>query len=115
MTQSMEDRLSALHRLDEERTHGKMKFSIDADNPVIVAGNGVHYAIGARHQFVFNAIPDMLKLADEQAALIDEMRQSLDYLLRETVDQDLKHGITLTEGEEDARQRALAVIAKVAA
>jgi hypothetical protein len=115
MTQSMKDRLSAFHRLDEDRTRGKMKFSIDADHPVIVADNGVHYAIGARHQFVFNAIPAMLKLADEQASLIDEMRESLDYLLQQTVDQDLKHGITLTEGEEDARQRALAVIARAAA
>jgi CRISPR/Cas system CSM-associated protein Csm2 small subunit len=44
-----------------------------------------------------------------------ELVETLDYLLQQTVDQDLKHGISLTEGEEDARQRALAIIAKVAA
>ncbi len=50
----------------------------------------------------------------QPVTLLDEMRQALDYLLQQTVDQDLKYGITLTEGEEDARQRALAVIAKAA-
>lgn len=45
----------------------------------------------------------------------DELLAALDYLLQQTVDQDLKHGISLTEGEEEARQRALAIIAKVAA
>lgn len=44
-----------------------------------------------------------------------ELLEALDYLLEQTVDQDLKHGITLTEGEEDARKRALTVIARVAA
>jgi hypothetical protein len=41
-----------------------------------------------------------------------ELLEALDYLLEQTVDQDLKYGIELSEGEEDARQRALAVIAK---
>ena len=45
----------------------------------------------------------------------EELLAALDYLLQQTVDQDLKYGIALSEGEEDARQRALAVIAKVAA
>jgi hypothetical protein len=39
----------------------------------------------------------------------------LDYLLAQTVDQDLKYGIGLTEGEEDARAKALAAIAKASA
>ena len=42
----------------------------------------------------------------------DDLREALDYLLQQTIDQDLKHGITLTEGEEDARAKALAAIAK---
>ena len=36
---------------------------------------------------------------------------ALNYLLEQTVDQDLAHGITLTEGEADARQQALAIFA----
>jgi hypothetical protein len=47
--------------------------------------------------------------------ILTEAIAALDYLLQQTIDQDLKHGITLTEGEEDARRRALAVIAKVTA
>jgi hypothetical protein len=38
--------------------------------------------------------------------------EALDYLLTQTVDQDLKYGIGLTEGEEDARKQALAAITK---
>jgi hypothetical protein len=40
-------------------------------------------------------------------ALLD----ALHYLLEQTVDQDLTHGIELTEGEQDARLQALAAIA----
>lgn len=43
---------------------------------------------------------------------VAEYREALDYLLEQTVDQDLKYGITLSEGEEHARAKALAVIAK---
>lgn len=43
-----------------------------------------------------------------------ELRNALDYLLAQTVDQDLNHGIELSEGEEDARAQSLAVIAKCA-
>jgi hypothetical protein len=42
-----------------------------------------------------------------------ELVEALDYLLEQTVDMDLKYGIELSEGEEDARARALAIIAKV--
>jgi hypothetical protein len=38
--------------------------------------------------------------------------KALDYLLEQTVDMDLKHGIGLTEGEEEARAKALAAIAQ---
>lgn len=37
---------------------------------------------------------------------------ALDYLLAQTVDMDMAHGIGLTEGEEEARQRALAALAE---
>lgn len=44
---------------------------------------------------------------------IAELFDALDYLLAQTVDMDLKHGITLTEGEEEARAKSLAIIAKL--
>jgi len=40
--------------------------------------------------------------------------KALNYLLEQTVDHDLKYGITLSEGEADARQQALAAIARSA-
>jgi hypothetical protein len=54
------------------------------------------------------AAPDVQELP----AIAHELLSSLDYLLEQTVDMDLKYGIGLTEGEEDARAKALAVIAK---
>jgi hypothetical protein len=42
----------------------------------------------------------------------DRLVEALDYLLEQTVDQDLKYGIGLSEGEEDARAKALAIIAE---
>ena len=41
-----------------------------------------------------------------------KLLEALDHLLAETVDMDLKYGITLSEGEEDARARALSAIAE---
>ena len=41
-----------------------------------------------------------------------EFAEALDRLLKETVDQDLAFGIELTEGEQKAREMALAVFAK---
>lgn len=42
-----------------------------------------------------------------------KLLEALDCLLEQTVDMDLKHGIGLSEGEEDARAKALAAIAEV--
>lgn len=44
-----------------------------------------------------------------------ELLESLDYLLRETVDKDLEYGIELTEGEHQARDKALEIIARATA
>jgi len=38
---------------------------------------------------------------------------ALHYLLEQSVDMDLKHGITLSEGEQYAREKALAVFAHI--
>jgi hypothetical protein len=45
-------------------------------------------------------------------AAAPELLEALGYLLEQTVDMDLKYGIGLSEGEEDARVKALAAIAK---
>ncbi len=45
-------------------------------------------------------------------AAAPELLEALDYLLEQTIDMDLKYGIVLTEGEEEARNQALTVIAK---
>lgn len=39
------------------------------------------------------------------------LREALDYLLQQTVDQDLKYGIVLSEEEDAARKQAQAVMA----
>ena len=57
-------------------------------------------------------LPKRCSLQDELSSL--RLLEALDYLLQQTVDMDLKHGITLSEGEKDARQKALAVIAEAA-
>ena len=41
-----------------------------------------------------------------------ELADALEYLLGQTVNMDLAHGIGLTEGEADARERALAILAE---
>src|SRR5258707_11879034 len=43
-----------------------------------------------------------------------KLLETLDDLLTRTVDMDLKYGITLSEGEEDARALALSAIAAAA-
>jgi hypothetical protein len=45
-------------------------------------------------------------------AAAPEFLAALDVLLRCTVDMDLAYGITLTEGEDEARRQALAAIEK---
>ena len=45
-------------------------------------------------------------------AAAPKLLEALDYLLEQTIDQDLKYGIGLSEGEEDARVKALGAIAE---
>jgi hypothetical protein len=45
------------------------------------------------------------------SGIVSELVEALHYLLQQTIDMDLKHGITLSEGEADARAKALAAIA----
>ena len=57
-------------------------------------------------------VPEELKLIRELRAQRDELRDALDYLLTQTVDQDLKYGLTLSEGETEARDKAIIAIAR---
>ncbi len=41
-----------------------------------------------------------------------KLLDALNYLLEQTVDMDLEYGVALTEGEQDARNKALATIAE---
>lgn len=45
-------------------------------------------------------------------AAAPELLSALEYLLEQTVDMDLTYGIALSEGEADARQKALDAIVK---
>ena len=75
--------------------------------PLVHAANA--FDCSAR-KFGINAAGFAERMADGGLA---ELVETLDYLLTQTVDMDLKYGFTLSEGEADARARALAIIAKV--
>ena len=50
--------------------------------------------------------------AMQMMATAPKLLEALDYLLAQTVDMDLEHGIALSEGEQDARANALSAIAE---
>ena len=76
------------------------------------------YAIGNR--LVTGSSPDSANVEPTEEALANallwagasDLLEALNYLLAQTVDQDLSHGIELTEGEQDARIKALAAIGR---
>jgi hypothetical protein len=51
-------------------------------------------------------------LPPDPEGIIADLLAALHYLLEQTVDADMKYGIELTEGETEAREMALAAIAK---
>jgi hypothetical protein len=87
---------------------------------------GASIAICNKHQGVLAIIEPLNEADDEATAVRDEcdyanaslmaaaplLLEALDYLLAQTVDMDLKYGITPSEGEEDARMKALDAIAQ---
>lgn len=78
-----------------------------ADAILRAAGSGLrHYSMPKTREAILSAAQDGLNAA--RTGLLE----ALDYLLEQTIDQDLKYGIALTEGEKDARQKALAAIAE---
>lgn len=50
-------------------------------------------------------------LVDQALDMEFELAEALEYLLEQTVGQDMKYGIRLSKGEADARTKALAAIA----
>ena len=54
----------------------------------------------------------MSNLPPDPEGIIADLLAALHYLLEQTVDADMKYGIELTEGETEAREMALAAIAK---
>lgn len=52
---------------------------------------------------------------ERQRKATSELLDALNYLLEQTVEMDLKYGIGLSEGEEEARAKALAAIANATA
>jgi len=89
-----------------------------SENPGVYGGEK-HFAIIADHQTSNGQIlADVETLPEAKAnatlmAAAPELLNALENLLRQTVDMDLAHGIGLTEGEQEARQKALAAIARV--
>ncbi len=61
-------------------------------------------------EFAHSRVIDFPEGRLRQAA--PKLADALDYLLGQTVDMDLEYGIGLTEGEADARERALAALAE---
>jgi hypothetical protein len=83
------------------------------DIAIICDGDG-HDLAHSRHFWLPDAgdpIPVTLAAMRLMAAA-PKLLKALDYLLAQTVDMDLKYGITLSEGEEDARAKALSAIAE---
>ncbi|SRR5579875_259730 len=58
------------------------------------------------------ALPEQQDANRRPIAAAPELLEALDYLLEQTVDMDLKYGIGLSEGEADARAKALAAITR---
>lgn len=74
---------------------------------------------GDEHREAFDAMLgaasaaiEHLENAEElESTAVQSLRHALEYLLQQTVDDDLSHGIALTEGETDARDVAVAALA----
>lgn len=74
------------------------------------AGSIIKNACGHFAAELLEEVCQGLTLLDR--GITSELIEALDFLLRETIDMDLKYGIALSEGEEEARGKALAAIAR---
>jgi hypothetical protein len=119
MTTTNHTKPATLHTPEPWEQDSNDFFAVTADNDgLLVAETEIHdrtdeecSANARRIVAAVNACEGIATQALEQG-VIAELLEALDYLLEQTVDMDLKYGIGLSEGEEDARTKALAVIAK---
>lgn len=95
-------------RLAEARPTAEAEYSEDCEGQSLSALVDIAGDDDFSHSVVIDFAPE------RRRKLAGELVAALDYLLQQTVDMDLKYGIGLTEGEEEARARALAVIARAA-
>jgi hypothetical protein len=96
-------------------TPWSLHFDRDGTEHVAIVCDGhMHDLVTSRHFWLpegDDPVPPTLagvRLMVTAPKLLD----ALTYLLEQTVDMDLKYGITLSEGEEDARAKALSAIAE---
>ena len=94
-----------------ENPYGTYVAEIDGQDVGRFTTSEQHEANARRICAAVNACKGLPTEALEQA-VVARLLEALDYLLQQTVDMDLKYGITLSEGEEDARQKALVVMAE---
>jgi hypothetical protein len=109
----MEYRVTTIFAFNQtgENPYGTYIAEIDDQDVGRFTADEQHEANARRICAAVNACKGLPTEALEQG-VVARLLESLDYLLQQTVDMDLKYGITLSEGEEDARQKALAAIAE---
>ncbi|MDP0496381.1 MAG: hypothetical protein Q7Q73_09250 [Verrucomicrobiota bacterium JB024] len=92
--------------------------NVDSEPPQVAAPEIVAIALESartslaaygNHPIIEGRINKALQ-ALAQAGVVTDLVAALHYLLEQTVDQDLAHGLELTEGEMDARQQAIRAI-----
>jgi hypothetical protein len=93
-------------RLAEAKPTGEAEYTEDCEGESLAALIDLVGDDGFSRSVIIDFEPERRR----KAAM--ELFEALDYLLEQTVDMDLKHGVALTEGEADAREKALAAIAK---
>lgn len=76
------------------------------------AGSVMNWACGHFGREVLDEASQGLTMLDRGTTA--ELIESLHCLLEQTVDRDLKYGITLSDGEAEARAKALSAIARAA-
>jgi hypothetical protein len=105
---------------DTRRFHTPGPWDYDMDFIVAPDPNGLHsdiYIAEIAHTDDEGRIasPPQQDANRHLIAAAPDLLEALDYLLQETVDMDLKHGIGLSEGERAARRKALRAIQKARA
>jgi hypothetical protein len=105
---------------DTRLCHTPSPWECDMDFIVAPDPNGLHpdiYIAEIAHADDEGRIasPEQQDANRHLIAAAPDLLEALDYLLQETVDMDLKHGIGLSEGERAARRKALRAIQKARA